>query len=188
MTLLILGLALWSAGHLFPIYAPGARAAAVERLGLGPYKGLFALVALLAIVLMVIGYRQAAFVNLWFPPAWTIHVNNLLMLLAIFLLGARDAKSSAKHYVRHPMLSGVAVWGVAHLLVNGDRASVVLFGALLAWALVAMVGSSARDGAWQRPPKGDTRGLIRHLAITLVVFAVIVGIHGPLLGVRPIPG
>ena len=188
MTVMILGLVLWCAGHLFPIYAPDARAAAVRRLGLGPYKGLFALVALVAVVLMVVGYRQADFVNLWFPPAWTVHLNNLLMLVAVFLIGAKHAKSSAKHYVRHPMLWGVVVWAVAHLLVNGDLASVVLFGALLAWALVAMMGTNARDGAWERPPKGTTAGLVRHLVITVVVFVVIVVIHGPLLGVRPIPG
>lgn len=188
MTLMILGLALWWAGHLFPIYAPGARAAAVTRLGEGPYKGLFALVALVAVVLMAAGYRQAAFVNLWFTPDWTVHLNNLLMLIAVFLVGAKHARSSARHYVRHPMLTGVVLWAVAHLMVNGDLASLLLFGGLLAWAVVAMLGSNARDGTWVRPPKGDTPGLIRHLAITLVVFAVILGIHGPLLGVRAIPG
>lgn len=188
MTLMILGLALWCAGHLFPILAPEARAAAAARLGRGPYRGVFALVAVVAVVLMVVGYRQAEVVNLWFPPAWTVHLNNLMMLIAVFLIGAKHAKSSAKHYVRHPMLLGVVVWALAHLIVNGDLASLVLFGGLLVWAVVAMLGSSARDGAWVRPPKGDMAGLIRHLAITLVVFAVIVGIHGPLLGVRPLPG
>ena len=188
MTWMILGLVLWCAGHLFPIYAPEARAAAVERLGRGPYRGLFALVAILAVILMVVGYRQAAFVNLWFPPAWTVHLNNLLMLIAVFLIGAKHAKSSAKHYIRHPMLLGVAVWAASHLIVNGDLASVILFGVLLAWALVAMAGSNRRDGPWQRPPKGTTAGLVRHLVITVVVFAIIVAIHGPLLGVRPIPG
>lgn len=188
MTLLILGLALWWAGHLFPIYAPGVRAAAIARLGQGPYKGAFALVALLAVVLMVVGFRQAAVVNLWFPPAWAVHLNNLLMLVSVFLLGARHAKSSVRHYIRHPMLVGVVLWAVAHLLVNGDLASAVLFGGMLGWAVLAIVGSNARDGAWARPPKGDVPGLIRHTAIALVVFAVILGVHGPLLGVTAIPG
>lgn len=188
MTLLILGLALFCAGHLFPVFAPAARAAAVERLGAGPYRGAHALVALAAIVLMVIGYKQAAVVNLWFPPAWTVHLNNLLMLIAVFLLGAKHAKSSVKRHVRHPMLWSVVLWAVAHLLVNGDLASVVLFGGLLAWAVAAMLGSNARDGAWIRPPEGTTAGLVRHLVITAVVFGLIIVIHGPLLGVRPIPG
>ena len=188
MTLMILGILLWSAGHLFPIFAPDRRADAVQRLGEGPYKGAFSVVALVAVVLMVVGYRQADFVNLWFPPAWTVHLNNLLMLVSVFLIGAKHAKSSVKHYIRHPMLWGVVVWAVAHLMVNGDLASVVLFGGLLAWAVVSMIGTNARDGEWVRPPKGTTAGLVRHLVITIVVFGVIVVIHGPILGVRPIPG
>ena len=187
MTLMILGLGLWWASHLFPIYLPERRAAAIARLGQGPYKGLFALVSLGAVVLMVIGYRQAQFEPIWTPPIWTMHLNNLLMLLAIFLVAAKHAKSSVKHFVRHPMLAGVKVWAFAHLLVNGDLASIILFGGLLAWAVVAMIGSSRRDGAWQRPAKGTMAGLVRHGIITLVIFAVIVAIHGPLLGVYTFP-
>ncbi len=187
MTLMILGLGLWWASHLFPIYMADRRTAAIARLGQGPYKGLFALVSLGAVVLMVKGYQQAPFEPVWSPPIWTMHLNNLLMLLALFLVAAKHAKSSVKHFVRHPMLAGVKVWALAHLLVNGDLASIVLFGGLLAWAVVAMIGSSRRDGAWERPPKGNMAGLIRHGIITVVVFAAIVAIHGPLLGVYTFP-
>jgi len=187
MTLMILGLALWWASHLYPIYLPGHRAATLKRLGEKLYKSFFAMVALIAVVLMVSGFRKAGFVEVWTPPGWATHLNNLLMLLAVFLIGAKDAKSSAKHYVRHPMLAAVKVWAVAHLLVNGDLASVVLFGGMLGWAVVAMIGSNRRDGAWERPAKGTTAGLIRHVLITIAVFAVIVAIHGPLLGVYPFP-
>ncbi len=187
MTLMILGLGLWWASHLFPIYLPGRRAAALKRLGTASYKGMFALFSLSAVVLMVAGYRQAGFVTVWTPPIWTMHLNNMLMLLAIFLVGAKQAKSSVKHFVRHPMLAGVKVWAFAHLLVNGDLASIILFGGLLGWAVVAMIGSNRRDGARERPPKGNMAGLIRHGIITVVVFAAIVAIHGPLLGVYTFP-
>jgi uncharacterized membrane protein len=187
MTLMILGLALWWATHLYPIYLPGRRAAAHRRLGEKLYKSAFAMFSVFAVTFMVIGYQKAGFVEVWTPPGWTVHLNNLLMLLAVFLMGAKDAKSSAKHYIRHPMLTAVKVWAVAHLLVNGDQASVILFGGLLAWAVVAMIGSNRRDGEWQRPAKGTTVGLVRHGVITVVVFAVIVAIHGPLLGVYPFP-
>lgn len=189
MTLMILGLglALWWASHLFPIYMADRRASVIARVGAGPYKGLFALVAVGAVVLMVTGYRQADFIAVWTPPTWTMHLNNLLMLLAIFLIGAKQAKSSVRHFVRHPMLAGVKVWAFAHLIVNGDLASIVLFGGLLGWAVVAMIGSSARDGAWERPAKGNMAGLIRHGIITVVVFLAIVAIHGPLLGVYTFP-
>jgi len=187
MTLMILGLGLWWASHLFPIYLPGRRAAALERVGEAAYKGFIVLVSLIAVVAMVEGYQQAGFVTVWTPPLWTMHLNNLLMLLAIFLVAAKHAKSSVKHFVRHPMLVGLKVWALAHLIVNGDLASIVLFGGLLGWAVVAMVGSSARDGAWERPPKGSMAGLVRHGIITVVVFATIVAIHGPLLGVYTFP-
>ena len=187
MNLLFLGVALWWASHLFPIYMVERRAALIDRLGKGRYRGLFALVSLIAVALMVVGYRQADFVNLWFPPAWTVHLNNLLMLLAVFLVGAKDFNSFVRHRIRHPMLTAVKVWAVAHLLVNGDLASVMLFGGLLIWAVVAMIGSNRRDGAWERPPPGNRAGLIRHVVVAAIVFAVIIGIHGPLLGVWPFP-
>jgi uncharacterized membrane protein len=187
MTLMILGLGLWWASHLFPIYLADRRARVIARLGAGPYKGLFALVSLGALVLMVVGYRQADFVTAWNPPGWTVHLNNLLMLLAIFLVDAKQFKSSARHYIRHPMLTAVKVWAVAHLLVNGDLASIVLFVGVLGWALVAMIGSNRRDGAWERPPKGNAAGLVWHGVFTVVVFAVIVAIHWQLLGVYPFP-
>jgi uncharacterized membrane protein len=187
MTLMILGLALWWASHLFPIYFADRRASVIARLGLVPYKALFALVSVGALVLMVIGYRQADFVTAWNPPGWTVHLNNLLMLLAVFLMDAKKFNSNPRHYIRHPMLTAVKIWAVAHLLVNGDLASIILFGGMLGWAVVAMIGSNRRDGAWERPPKGTTAGLIWHLFITVAVFAVIVGIHGPLLGVYTFP-
>jgi len=187
MAVMILGLALWWASHLFPIYLPGARAAAAARLGEVPHKGLFALISLAAMVLMVRGYRHADFVEVWSPPSWTMHLNNLLMLLAIFLLAAKDIKSSVRHHIRHPMLTAAMVWAFAHLLVNGDAASVLLFSGVLAWAVVAVLGLNARDGDWVRPPRGDRSGMIRHLVATVVVFAVVVGIHWQLLGVNPFP-
>ncbi len=187
MTLMIIGLGLWWASHLFPIYLADRRARVIARLGAGPYKALFALVSLGALVLMVVGYRQADLVNVWTPPLWTTHLNNPLMLLALFLMDASKFKSNARHYIRHPMLTAVKVWAVAHLLVNGDLASIVLFGGVLGWAVVAMIGSNRRDGAWERPPKGSMAGLVRHGVFTVVVLLVIVATHGLLFGVYTFP-
>ena len=187
MTLLILGLALWWASHLFPIYLPARRAAAHKRLGGKLYISAFAMFTVIALAFMVMGYRQADFVNIWTPPLWTTHLNNLLMLLALFLMDAGRFNSNARHYIRHPMLTAVKVWAVAHLLVNGDLASIVLFGGVLGWAVVAMIGSNRRDGAWERPARGDRAGLLRHVVFTVVIFAVIVAIHLQLLGVYTLP-
>lgn len=186
MVLLVLGLALWSAAHLYKAAAPQGRAAIAARLGDGPARGLFAALIGLGLVLMIVGYRGTAFVDVWTPPLWGVHLTNLLMLFAIALFGMGKSKGRARAWFRHPMLMGVVVWALAHLLVNGDLAAIVLFGGLAVWALVNMALINARDGAWVRPEPGPASGDIRLVVITLVVYAVVSGIHA-WLGVWPFP-
>lgn len=185
MIWLILGLALWAAAHIFKRAAPGARAALQERIG-DASKGLFAVAILLSVVLMVIGYRAAPFVPVWTPPAWAVHVNNLLMLASVALFGVGNSKSRLRGRMRHPMLIGFATWCVAHLLVNGDVASMVLWIPLLAWAFLEIALINAREPAPQPFEGGTLAGDVRLAIITVVVFAVIVVIHG-WLGAWPLP-
>jgi uncharacterized membrane protein len=156
------------------------------RLGKGPSRGVIAGVIALGLILMVIGYRAAPFTAVYDPPAWTIHLNNLLMLAAVALFGMGRSKGRARSWLRHPMLTGVIVWAVAHLLVNGDLASLVLFGGLGIWAVASMVMINAATGPWQRPAPGPASGDIRLAVITLAVFAVIAAIH-TWLGYWPFP-
>ena len=117
-----------------------------------------------------------------------VHINNLLMLIAVFLFIAGNIPSPVRRKVRHPQLAGTKTWALAHLLVNGDLASVVLFGGILAWAVVALIGTNRRDGPRGELPETDPRGLVVHIAVTVIVFAVIVWVHGSLLEVWPLPG
>ena len=182
MIWLLLGLLLWSIAHLLKRILPDSRA------GLGNAgKGLVAAGVLGGLVLMILGYRAAPFVNLWFPPAWTVHLNNLLMVAAIALFGAGSSKSRLRGRLRHPMLLGALTWAAAHLLVNGDLASVVLFGGLALWAVAEMLVINVRAPGWTPTPGGSLAGDARLLAITLVLYAVIVVLHG-WLGVWPLPG
>ena len=180
MVYLVLGLILWTAAHLFKRVAPEARAA-IGNAG----KGVVAAAVLGALVLMVVGYQRADFVNLWFPPAWTVHLNNLLMLVSVFVYGMSATKGRLRGRLRHPQLTAVKIWAVAHLLVNGDLASLVLFGGLLAWAVVEVIVIN-RSEVWVRPEPGPARKDAVLLAITVVMFAVITGIH-TWLGVWPFP-
>ena len=180
MTLLILGLALWTAAHLFKRLAPGPRAA----LGEMPGKMLVTVAALLAIVLMVKGFRGADVVTVWSPPDFLTHVNNLLMLLAVFLLGLGYSKGVLRARMRHPMLGAVKTWAFAHLLVNGDLAGIVLFGGMLAWAVVSLILINRQEPVWNRPAPGPVRNDVIYAVVSLVVFAVITFIHN-WLGVSP---
>lgn len=134
MTLIVLGLALWWAAHLWKRLAPGSRASMGDK-----GKGLVTVGVLASVVLMVIGYRGVEQIDLWYPPAFLTHVNNLLMLFAVYLYAASGMKTRITRVIRHPQLTAVKTWAVAHLLVNGDLASVILFGGLLAWAVVEVI-------------------------------------------------
>ncbi len=189
MILLLLGLALWSAVHLLPAAAPDRRAALAARIGAGPYKGVAAALLLLSVVLMVQGYKAAGAVpvDLWFPPSWTVHLNNLLMLLAFLVFGAGHAKGNLRRVIRHPQITGVKIWALAHLLVNGDLGSVVLFGGLLAWAVASMILINKRDGAWMRPPESPRSRDLLHVVLSVALFGVVAMAHN-WLGVWPFPG
>ncbi|QFT58977.1 NnrU protein [Sulfitobacter sp. THAF37] len=184
MFLLILGLILWVGAHYFKRLAPDARA----RLG-DPGKGLVAVLIVAGVVLMVIGYRGADFIPVWNPPGFLVHVNNLLMVLAFWIFGssaAKGAKAWPAYRTRHPQLLAVKTWAVAHLLVNGDLASIILFGGLLAWAVVSVILINRAEPGWTPPPHAGRATYIRLVVITAVIFAVVVGIH-TWLGVSPFP-
>ncbi len=182
MTLMILGILLWVAGHFFKRVMPGLR----EGLG-DAGRGIAAVVILGSVVLMVIGYRSAFTDQLWFPPPFMIHINNLLMILAVYLYAASGAKARVATKMRHPQLIGFKTWAVAHLLVNGDWASVILFGSLLAWAVAEVIVINRSQPEWTPPEWGGSSAEVKAVVGTVVVFAVIAAIHA-WVGYWPFPG
>ena len=181
--LIILGLVLWTGAHYWKRLAPDHRASFGDK-----GKGIAALTMFAGIILMVIGYRGSDYVYVYDLGGWARGVNNLLMFVAIALLGLGSSKSRFGHSLRHPMTLGFLVWVVAHLLVNGDRDSIVLFGGLGLWAIGQMwlINRADPDGKLNRKP-GSVAGDIRLAIITVVVYAVISGIH-IWLGVNPFSG
>ena len=104
----------------------------------------------------------------------------LTMLLAILLFGAGSATgiSRIKQYIHHPMLLGMVVWGIGHLLANGDIRSLILFGGLTIWAIINQITINRRDGTWGKP--AEVAGVKREgilLAITVVVYLVLFMTH-----------
>ncbi len=173
MTMLILGVLLWAYSHLMKRVTPGFRAS----LGDGPGKGVASLLTFVALGLMIYGYRQADVVMLWTPPAFMVHINNFLMILAVVLLNLGYSRGRLRGLMRHPMLTSVKLWAVAHLLVNGDLASVILFGGLLAWAVVDVIMINKMEPAWVRPAPGPLVNDAIYLALSAVLLAVISYVH-----------
>lgn len=182
MFLIVLGLLLWTWPHLMKEYTPGLRG----RLSEQQAKPMVAVSAVLAIVLMVLGYRSADFVPLYTPVFEARHATYLLLVLAVVSFGMAKSKSHLRGWVRHPMFLGTIFWGLGHLLVRGDLASVVLFGGMILWAVAGWIVTNRRNPGHQRWTGGSVAGDLRLLAISVVVFVVIVVIHG-WLGPKPFP-
>lgn len=193
MLVLILGLIVFIGAHSVRIVAPAWRDRMVARFGEGAWKGVYSLVALLGIVLIVWGYalaRQSPIV-LWDPPVWTRHLALVLMFPVFVLLAAAYLPGHIKATLQHPMLTAVKLWAVAHLLANGTLADVVLFGSLLAWAVVDRISVKRRE-ATAPPATAATPKVASDLiafAIGLALYAVFVFyLHEWLFGVAPLEG
>ncbi len=177
--LLLLGVALWWAAHLFKRVMPERRAAMGDA-----GKGVVALALAVAILLMIFGYRMTDFIHVWAPPAFLTHINNLLVLIAFYLASPAGQKGRLLNKIRHPMLGGFKLWAFAHLLVNGDLASIVLFGGLLAWAVVEVIVINKSEPDWT-PGEPGTYGKDAMFFVASIILLGVVGyIHG-LVGPSP---
>lgn len=180
MFILIVGSALWWAAHLFKRIAPERRA----RMG-DSARGLFAGALIVSVVLMVIGYRMTDGPYWWGATPALKGINNLLILLAFYLFAADGMKTRITHSLRHPQLTGFALWAFAHLLVNGDLPSFVLFGGLLVWALVQMVAINRAEPRWTPPTKPLAAKREVMAVVGGIVVMGVVGLIHALLGYNP---
>lgn len=158
MTELILGLILFLGAHSVRIVADDWRTQKIQALGEKAFKGVYALISLLGLYLLVVGYGEARLqtVVLWNPPTATRHIGLLLMLLAsILMVAAYIPRNHLKIRMGHPMVLSVKVWALSHLLANGNLADVILFGAFLIWAVLNFKSARARDRAQVQGPDSN---------------------------------
>jgi len=186
MTLLILGIIVWSLIHFIPAAATGFRSNLIGRIGLVPYKGLFGLVAIGALIFIVYGWKAASAEALYLPPSWGPHLTILLMLFAFILFLAPYIPNSLSRFIRHPQLTGLLIFGMAHLFSNGEMRSAVLFGGLALWGILQIILLNRRDGVWIKPDPVPPTANIRLLLGGAGFFAMFLYSHGWLFGVGPL--
>lgn len=194
MMLLIVGLIIFLGIHLLPT-SPEVRNGLRDRLGVGPYKAVFSIVSLFGFAIIVLGYHKMQLNPgknpvLWDPPTWTRHIALLLMLPAMIFLVASQIPSRIRTAVKHPMLIAIKTWALAHLLANGDVASLLLFGTFLAFAVYDRISVKKRGelgplGASQ-PTSAINDVIVVGVGIALYA-ALLFGGHQWLIGVAPLP-
>ena len=182
MPLLLAGITVWCLVHLFPGVAPRSRENLVLKLGENPYKGLFSLFILAALLMIVFGWKAAAPTHVYAPLLAPGIVPSGLVLIGLILFFSARLNGTVKRFIRHPQLTGVIAWSAAHLLTNGDSRSVALFGALGVWAILEIVFINRREGS-----RGALPALsVRHDAVAVVIggvaFALVAIFHEWLFG------
>lgn len=190
MAILVLGLILFLGVHSVRIFANDWRSRTIAARGGKFYKGVYTLVSLAGFALIVWGYGLARHnpVVIWNPPRGMNHLAALLMLFSfVLLVAAYVPRNAIKAKLHHPMVLGVKVWALAHLLANGMLADVVLFGAFLAWAVLDFRAARQRDREGDvQYAAGTAKGATITVVVALVAYVVFAGwLHGVLIGVRP---
>jgi len=190
MAILVLGLVLFLGVHSLRIFANEWRTRTISARGEKFYKGLYTLVSLAGFALIVWGYGLARHdpVVLWNPPRGMNHLAALLMLFSfVLLVAAYVPRNAIKAKLHHPMILGVKVWALAHLLANGMLADVVLFGAFLVWAVFDFRAARRRDREGNvQYAAGTAKGTAIAVVVGLVAYGVFAAwLHAVLIGVRP---
>lgn len=187
MPYLIAGIAVFAGAHLFSMLLPGQRGRLLQRVGEGPFKGLYSLVSLAGAGLMIWGFwtlrsGPAASDVIYMPAESMRHVTMLLVLLGFICLGAFHGKGYLKLWLRNPFSVGIGLWSFGHLLSNGKIYDVLLFGTFLFLAVLDIVLSTARGKRPSHEPNYRSDGAA--VIIGVALYAVLLfGFHPYILNV-----
>ncbi len=183
MTLLILGVLLFAVVHFIPLLTPSLKQRWAGCLGAVGYRVSFSLVVVGSIALMVVGWRCADAIGVYAPIAAIKTPALVLMLVSIVLMVVARRNSILRRLIRHPQLIGLLLWSIAHLLINGDSRSLVLFGGLGLWAIIEIMLINKRDGQWIKSAAPTWGAECLTLLIACAVFALLVLVHPYVAGV-----
>jgi len=174
MLLFTLGLVLFFGIHMLPFY-PEYRAQLIEKLDSDVidtevmYKIIFSVISLLGLIFVGIGKGSIEFIGLWDTPTFFRYIAVVLIPISFILMVAAYPPNNIKRYVPHPMLTGVIIWGVTHMLVNGDVVSLVFFGSFVAYSVVAIKLSNRREHDKAREQDAEEK-------VSVVKDAIVIGI------------
>ena len=145
------------ASHL-ALPLPAVRDPMTRRFGEWGYLAFYSVVALVTFAWMLAAFAAAPEARLWQPPTALRHLALTLVFLAVLFVVAGYTKANPTavmldrlpgdpcrgitRVTRHPVLWGIALWAVAHVLANGRAAALVLF---LGMGVLALAGAALID-------------------------------------------
>ena len=191
LLVMIAGLVVFLGAHTLTTQR-ALRSRVIASMGEGTYKIVYSVVSAVGLALIVWGfarYRSTGWIDVWQPPVAMKHITVALMLPAVILVAASYIRGRIYTTLKHPMLAGIKLWALAHLLANGDLGSIILFGSFLAWAVFDRISLKRRNDAGGPPiPVGGATndmiavavGVIAYLALAFAFHPAVIGV--PVIG------
>ena len=192
MTRLVLGLLLWSVVHFIPGLAVDFRKNLINRFGENPYKGVFALLMVVALYLIISGWQSMTPVEpevlelIFTPPDWGVYAAGLLVLIGFILFLAPYPPNNFKRIMRHPQLIGVVSFSVGHLFAVGTTRAIVLFAGLGVWAVIEILLINRRDGEWVKPARAPFKKDASMVLFSVLVYMAFLYTHHLMFGGSPL--
>ncbi|MDP1700855.1 MAG: NnrU family protein [Aestuariivirga sp.] len=141
----------------------------------------FGLASLVAIAVIVLGWRSSGVVPVYDPPAWGWYVNYVLTFIGFLCLGVFLFRGSYRQHLRFPMGIATVFWAVGHLFANGDLASLILFSGMLLGS-VAHMAVAVANGVRPTP---EVR--VGHDGLSLIfgaaLYVIMTQLHPAIIGV-----
>ncbi|MBL4801025.1 MAG: hypothetical protein JKY45_03970 [Emcibacter sp.] len=181
---LTIGTILFCLTHLYPVIFANGRQAVIGKIGETPYRGLYSLSTLFSLIMIIVGWRSNDPTYFFEIPEWGPKATSILMYLALFLFMTAKAQNNVKRLIRHPQLCSILLWGLAHLLSNGDDRSLVLFGIFAIWTSIMILLINRRDGPWEKPARCPLTSDLKTCIITAILYGVLIYGHGYYTGAQ----
>ncbi|WP_036263865.1 NnrU family protein [Methylocapsa aurea] len=186
MSILILGIIVFLGVHSLTTFRE-TRTGLIERFGVGAFKAAYSMAAVIGFALIVWGfsrYRAEGMIPVWAPPTWTRHIALSLMWFSFVALACMNpAPGKIRGWLRHPMLVGIKIWALAHLLANGDLGGMVLFGSFLVWAVFDRIALKKRGDFGAPRLASFTRADAIALGVGTLAYVAMLFLHPVLIGV-----
>jgi uncharacterized membrane protein len=180
MSLLVLGVVLLAGLHLIAA-VPSQKQRLRQAVGAAAYGPVFGGASVVALAIIVLGWRMAPFVPVYDPPSWGWIANFALTLVAFICLGIFLFRGRLRQTLRFPMGIAAIFWATGHLFANGDLASLILFGGMLVYA-AAHIAIGMANGVRPTPEVRQGHDLLSILA-GIALYGVMAQIHGAVIGV-----
>jgi uncharacterized membrane protein len=222
--MLAAAVAVFVVSHLALSAAP-LRGPVVARIGEWPFRILYSTVSLVLFAWIVAAFAAAPRLDLWTPSsALRLFAAAIVLFAFVFIVAGATAPNPTAVgqeramtappggilvVTRHPMMWGIVLWGIAHLLANGDARGIVVFSGMIVLAAAGMAHLEARKRAamgatWDAfaartsvwPFAAIAAGQARlnmaelgwgRIMLALAVYAGLLYAHRILFGVAPIP-